>query len=212
VTDADGTSARDATRERIVEATLRCVGRWGLAKTTVEDVAAAAGLSRATVYRAFPGGRDEVISETVVHEVRLFLARIEGAIVDDRGIATKLEHALLVGHRAIDDHHLLQQLLSTERDTMLVELADAGPLMVDVIKSELAIALQAEQLRPGVEPAVAAEYLARLYLSYLGSPGRIDLTDADAVRRLVATQFVAGVLAPTSVPTAPGSTDERVGS
>ena len=29
----------DATRQRILEATYACVARWGLAKTTVEDVA-----------------------------------------------------------------------------------------------------------------------------------------------------------------------------
>jgi len=201
VTATDGgASARDATRERIVEAALRCVARWGLAKTTVEDVAAAASLSRATVYRAFPGGRDEIISVTVVHEVRLFLARIEEAIVHDTGIATKLVHALSVGHQAIGDHHLLQQLLSNERESMLAELADTGPLMIDVITAEFATALASERLAPDVDPAVAAEYLARLYLSFLGSPGRVDLTDARAVRRLVDTQFLGGVLATTTVP------------
>jgi AcrR family transcriptional regulator len=196
VTAADtGPTARDATRLRIVEAALGCVARWGLAKTTLEDVATAADLSRATVYRAFPGGRDEVISEAVAHEVRLFLARIEAAIVDDRGIANKLVHALIVGHRAIDDHHLLQQTLSTERETILAELAGVGPVMGDVMTAELAAALRTEELRPGLDPAVAAEYLCRLYLSYLGAPGRVDLADVGAVEHLVATQFLAGVLA-----------------
>ena len=190
-----GVTARDATRLRIVEAALQCVARWGLAKTTLEDVAAAADLSRATVYRAFPGGRDEVISETVAHEVRLFFDRIEGAIVDDRGIANKLVHALIVGHQAIDDHRLLQQTLSTERETILAELAGVGPVMVDVMTSEFATALSTEELRPGLDPDAAAEYLCRLYLSYLGAPGRIDLADVGAVEHLVATQFLAGVLA-----------------
>jgi AcrR family transcriptional regulator len=194
-----GATARDATRLRIVEAALQCVARWGLAKTSLEDVATAAGLSRATVYRAFPGGRDEVISETVAHEVRLFLVRIEAAIVDDRGIANKLVHALIVGHQAIDDHQLLQQTLSTERETILAELAGAGPVMVDVITAEFATALSTERLRPGLERSAAAEYLCRLYLSYLGSPGRIDLSDVRAVERLVATQFLAGILAPGPV-------------
>jgi len=49
-------------RERLLQATYSCVARWGLAKTTVEDAAREAGVSRATVYRYFPGGRDELIS------------------------------------------------------------------------------------------------------------------------------------------------------
>ncbi len=43
-------------RERLLQATYDCVARWGLAKTTVEDAAREAGVSRATVYRYFPGG------------------------------------------------------------------------------------------------------------------------------------------------------------
>src|SRR5215470_16145751 len=51
----------DTTRERIIDAADECFARYGVAKTTVEDIAAAATLSRATVYRSFTGGRDEVI-------------------------------------------------------------------------------------------------------------------------------------------------------
>ena len=52
-------------RERLLQATYDCVARWGLAKTTVEDAAREAGVSRATVYRYFPGGRDELLSAVV---------------------------------------------------------------------------------------------------------------------------------------------------
>ena len=41
----------DDTRQKIIEATYACVARWGLAKTTVEDAAREAKVSRATVYR-----------------------------------------------------------------------------------------------------------------------------------------------------------------
>ncbi len=57
-------------------ATLACVERWGLGKTSLEDVAREAGLSRATVYRTFPGDRDQVVSETITWEVGRFWARL----------------------------------------------------------------------------------------------------------------------------------------
>jgi len=40
-------------RQGILAATYACVARWGLAKTSVEDAAREAGVSRATVYRYF---------------------------------------------------------------------------------------------------------------------------------------------------------------
>ena len=39
----------------ILDATAACIARFGLGKTTLDDVAKAAGCSRATVYRLFPG-------------------------------------------------------------------------------------------------------------------------------------------------------------
>jgi AcrR family transcriptional regulator len=42
------------TRQRITEAAMRLHGTVGPARTTIKDVAAAAGVQRATVYRHFP--------------------------------------------------------------------------------------------------------------------------------------------------------------
>jgi AcrR family transcriptional regulator len=47
--------------ERIIDAAERCFDRWGAAKTSIDDVANEAGLSRATVYRYF-GNRSELIT------------------------------------------------------------------------------------------------------------------------------------------------------
>ena len=39
-----------------MEGALVCIGRYGMAKTTVDDVARASGVSRATIYRYSPVG------------------------------------------------------------------------------------------------------------------------------------------------------------
>jgi AcrR family transcriptional regulator len=43
------------TRDQILESALEIVGRGGLAGLSMDDLAAAAGVSRATLYRLFPG-------------------------------------------------------------------------------------------------------------------------------------------------------------
>jgi AcrR family transcriptional regulator len=189
----DGDRARAATRERIIGATLRCVERWGLAKTSLEDVAVAAEVSRATVYRYFPGGRDQLVTETVTWEVERFLGHLEQEVSGDVGLEAKLVHALLTGHRAIGEHHLLHQVLSTEREALLTELATIGPLVLAEVRAVIRRVLADEPVREGVDRDRAADYLARLFLSYLGSAGGCDLTDPAAVTELVRTYLLGGI-------------------
>ncbi len=67
------------------------------------------------------------------------------------------------------------------------------PLVVQALADWLRPRLEAEPLRPGVDPAEGAELLARLLLSYLSTPGRWDLSDAVQVHRLVHDHLLAAV-------------------
>jgi AcrR family transcriptional regulator len=187
------------TRERILAASLRCIDDEGLAATSVEDVARAATVSRATVYRHFPGGREQLVSETVTWEVARFFARLEAAISVEPDLAVRLERALVLGHRALAEHALLHRLLRTEPEAVLGELSVATELVLELLVAYLAEQLEAERAagrtRADLDVGEAADHLGRLYLSYLGSPGRWDLDDPGEVARLVRTQFLAGVAA-----------------
>jgi AcrR family transcriptional regulator len=71
-----GGMAPGSPAERIVAATLRCISRWGVGKTSLDDVAREAGVSRATVYRLFPGGRDGLFEAVARHEIARFFAAV----------------------------------------------------------------------------------------------------------------------------------------
>ena len=84
-------------RDRLLEATYTCIARFGLAKTTVEDVVKASGISRATIYRHFPGVRDELLRETVAWETPA--AAATSCMVgpdDDRGFGTGTSLGLVI--------------------------------------------------------------------------------------------------------------------
>lgn len=184
----------DDVRTRILQAAVVCLGRYGIAKTTVDDAAREAGVARATVYRHFPDGKDQVISEAITWAVAQFFNDLARAVADAPDFATLLERALIHAHQAVDDHEVLQKVLETEPERLLPQLSQSAPLVQATIRGYFAERLAAEDLRPGVDPDQAADWISRMGLSFVISGGSWDLTDPGAVRRLVREELLAGIL------------------
>lgn len=183
-------------RERLLEGTLACVARYGIAKTTVEDIARQAGLSRATVYRHFPGGKDQLVKATIAWEAARFFDRLAVAVADAPDLETLLVDALLFAHRAFEEHAVLQKVLETEPELLLPQLTIESTRLLAFIRNFLVAPLERDRSRlvPGLDTDWAADHVARLVLSFVGTPGRWDLTDRDQVGELVRTELLAGVL------------------
>ncbi len=146
------------------------------------------------MYRAFPGGRDELVSAAVTRAVVDFFAGLRADIGDVPDVTTLLERGLVAGRLRLDQHTVLQRALEDEADQIVPELATVLPIVLQLLRAELVDRLAHERLRPGVEASEAADLLARMALSIIGSPGGWDMDDPDAVRRLVRGQLLAGVI------------------
>ncbi len=194
----DGTAAPQAPSvgDRVVDALLDCVGRWGVAKTTAEDIARAAGVSRATLYRAFPGGKEALLEAVVRRETERFLASVTARLDS----AETLEDAAVIGMveaaRFLTGHQALGYLLRHEPERILPAFAFHrmdGALAV-------ATAATAPHLRRFVADdeaaASGAEWIVRLVLSYAVEPApSLDLTDEADVRRFVRTYVLPALTA-----------------
>ena len=182
--------------DRLIEATYACAARYGIGKTTVEDIAREAGLSRATVYRHFPGGKDQLVRETVAWEAGHFIDRLTAAVADADDFAHLLERALLFANRAFEEHAVLQKILETEPERLLPQLTVESERLMQLIRTFLLPYLMRDRsaLADGLDPQRAADHVARLLLSFVGAPGRWDLTDPEDVRELVRTELLAGIL------------------
>ena len=181
-------------RERLHEAMLTCAGRSAF-RFSVEEVAVEAGLSRATVYRYFPGGKDQLIADGVRWEVGRFFSRVADEVAHERDVSSKIATALVVGRHLLDEHDVLRLLVSEDPEGLFEQLVEVMPVMADGIRMYVAELLVQEELAEGVHVGEAADYVARLYLSYLGYSGEVDIDDPEQVRHLVSTQFVGGLLA-----------------
>ena len=188
--------------ERLLQATFACVARYGIAKTTVEDVARESGMSRATIYRQFPGGKEQLVADTIRWEATRFFARLAEAIEDAPDFETTLEEAVVFARGALDQHAVFQKVLETEPELLLPNLTVNDSALRELVKTFLRTHLlpEADRLAPGVTVEGAADHVARLLMSFMGAQGSWDLTDAAQVRKVVRTELLAGVFAsPLSV-------------
>lgn len=193
--------ARNATAstERLLQATFACVARYGIAKTTVDDVAREAGISRATVYRHFPGGKDQLIGDTIRWEATRFFADLAVAIEHSPDFETTLEDAIVFARGALDQHAVFQKVLETEPDLLLPQLSVDDSRIRTMVATFLTTHLEpeADRLAAGLSVALVADQVSRLLLSFFSAAGSWDLTDPEQVKRLVRTQLLSGVFEET---------------
>ena len=182
-----------SSEERVVDAMLACVGRWGLGKTTVEDVARTAGLSRATVYRLFPGGKNAILQAGLHTEVGRLMAVLtdELAPVDD--LETCLTRAVSLSTTFLQENTALVYLREHEWEAVEAFLAfdrldtlfllsgtTLGPILLRFLTPERATQV--------------AMWTARIIVSYLLNPSDdLDLSAESDARRLVRTYLVPGI-------------------
>jgi AcrR family transcriptional regulator len=181
---------------------IRCVDRDGLAAVSMEGVAQEAGVARATLYRHFPGGRDQLIMESVTREVGTFWRELADHVRSLPDLESRLVAGLVEARRRITSDERLQRLLASDADDLLPAFAESESLVHAVLVGYLRGLLERESLRPGCDIDESSDYLARMFLSYLAVNGAWDLSDPLRVQHLIRTQFLGGILdrsAPTGL-------------
>ncbi|MEZ5141293.1 MAG: TetR/AcrR family transcriptional regulator [Acidimicrobiales bacterium] len=185
-----------ALEARVLDAAVACVQRWGVAKTTLDDVAREAGCSRASVYRAFPGGKELLLEAAGRKEVGALLDRLADALDTGRDLTDTVTRGLVAAVTEVRSHPVLQYLVEHEPGVVLPHVSFDGldPLLAlatDFLAPYLA------RFVPERDARELAEVLVRLVVSHAFEPSPyVDLTDPGDARRFVVTYVLAGVSAP----------------
>ena len=178
------------TEIRILDATKSCCERWGIAKVTIDDIAAEAGVSRATLYRMFPGGKDVLFDALRVRELEDFFTRLTAHLDGVAGLEELLVRTVVyaTGELRSDEH--LAIMLASEPGEALANLTVQGlPRIIRMASLFLA---------PSVEPYLdrrsagqMVDLLARLVISYFLAPSdHVDLGDRDSAREFIAVHIL----------------------
>lgn len=182
-----------STEQRIVDALTTCLSRWGMAKTTVEDIAREAGVSRATVYRLFPGGKTAIAHAAAMTDMAQLVTLLHTGLdgIDDR--ADRLARGLWLAASYFDDHDVLNYLRAHEPDEF--------DRMVRLDRLDALLRIAADTVAPVLRPVfdsdedarTAAIWLGRLVAAHVTSPSPLlDPTDPARADQLVRTHVLPG--------------------
>jgi AcrR family transcriptional regulator len=189
-----GYRAADGAQRRIVAAALACIARWGVAKTSLDDIAREAGVGRATVYRAVPGGKDRVLELVLAHELGRVFHELDAELAAATDLPDLLSRGLTAALRTVADHPALRTMLELEPERVLPTFTFDRLDRPMAVAAALAGPHLARFLPPGDVP-VAADWVTRLFFTYSLNPTTaVDPHRPETVRRIVQTYLVPALM------------------
>jgi AcrR family transcriptional regulator len=170
------------TEARVLDAAKRCVERWGIAKVTIDDVAAASGVSRATLYRMFPGGKDVLFDALRVRELEDFFTLLRAEVEGAETLEELLVRTVVCATRELRaDEHLAIMLAAEPGETVSQLTVDGLPRIIRVATAFLVPLVDPFLDRPIGRQLI--DVLARLVISYFLAPSaEVDLSDEVSAR------------------------------
>ncbi len=182
---ASADTAPNSVTERILDAAVEQFQLLGVRRSSMEDVAKRAGLSRITVYRRFPQ-KDRLVEAVVLRECQQLIADIGARIASLQNVEAQIEEAFVLLLSRLQHHPLATQLLAVEPESALLSLTrKAGPAISIGIEFIIGLIRTGQRSGgiPDYEPRGVAEVLARLAHSLFLTPsGGTPLTSERQAR------------------------------
>jgi AcrR family transcriptional regulator len=192
-----GQDEADGTTRQILDAAVATFENLGIRRATMDDIARAARLGRATVYRRFPQ-KSDLVRAALLHELRRFLDGLDRRIAAAPTVRERLVEGFVGGVAGVRDHPLLSRLLATEPHDVLPYITVDGAPVIAIARAYLA-----EHIRQGVaagefspvDPDRAdeiAEIIVRIAHSLVLTPGgMLPAADDEPTRALARAQIDA---------------------
>ncbi len=157
--------------DAILDATKQAIERWGVERLTINDVCETANVSRATLYRAFPGGKEVLLEALRVRETETFFTTLRAHAEGESSLEDTIVRCMVVATTELRSDQHLALMLAAEPNEVLSQLTVQGmPRIVRVATAYLMPLLQPHLSRD--EAAELVEVLARMVISYFLAPSR----------------------------------------
>ncbi|MDV2475582.1 TetR/AcrR family transcriptional regulator [Rhodococcus zopfii] len=193
------TAATDPTDAAILAATVRCLSHHGLERTTVAEVAAEAGVGRATVFRRFET-KEELLTRAFTWELDRLVTQFHAAIDEIEDPLERSIEWIVEAIRTVRNHPVARRFVD-DGAALPPHARPADRHHAAHVRHELDTTARDAGIEFDTE--TAAEIISRFFASVWLAPdlGAATATD-DGVRRIARTMLSFLV-----VPSAPRVTD-----
>ncbi|MEU5882377.1 TetR/AcrR family transcriptional regulator [Spirillospora sp. NPDC047279] len=190
---------RDETRTRILDAAHEQLCRMGIQRSTMEDVAKRAGVSRITVYRRF-ATKDALVEQVVLREFRKYFDEFLDDIERASDAAERVVLGFVSSLRAIRGNPLIGGLITAEPDLVVSSMINDGGRTVATVRQFVAGQLRHEQragtVADDLDVDFVAEMMVRISASFLVIPSHLIDLDDDEQLAALARRFLVPMLDP----------------
>jgi AcrR family transcriptional regulator len=190
----------ESTKAKILDAAMECFIQLGIAKTSVQDVARVARVSRGTVYRYFVD-RQAIVEATVEHGARQYYADAAAAMRKYETLTEQVGALAEVVARTQMEHRTRNRLMDGDSALMHLMLSDHHAALrrnAEFLRPYVHTAKERGEIGADVDESEASEWLARLIMSFnmLQTSLTYDGDKPKAVRRFVERYAVNGLRQP----------------
>ncbi|MGC4896261.1 TetR/AcrR family transcriptional regulator [Micromonospora sp. DT31] len=187
----------DEVASRILDAAFEQFCRMGIRRSTMEDVARRAGVSRITAYRRF-ATKDRLVEQVVRREFRRYFDRFLVDIQQAETVADRVVLGFVSALHAIRRNPLIGGLTATEPDVLIPSMISDGGRTLATVQRFVAGQLRREQragtISAAVDVEVVAELMTRLSCSFLLTPSHVIDLDDEHQLRAVARRYLVPML------------------
>lgn len=187
----------------VLDGVKTCCERWGVEKVTVDDIARESGVSRATLYRLFPGGKDVLFEAHRVYELDEFFDRVLAQIQGPDNLHDLLARTISVAMRELRADEHIAIMLASEPGAVISDLTVEGlPRIIRVATAYLVPLV--DPYLPREQGRALIDVAARLVISYFLAPSdRVDLADEEQAHAFVAPFLPTSLRTDLPHPTTP---------
>lgn len=183
-------------QQRLLDAAEHCFAQFGLRKTTMEDVARGAGMSRATVYRHF-SNRDDLLTSVVEREAHRTKAVLEERLRGIEHPGDYIVEGILLALSEIPKRPTLAMLHTPDAvgmtSRLLLNSERLAAVALEIVLPVIGPAREKGLLRENVDDGLMIEWIYRLIDSYLSVPSSSAKTE-DEMREQLRTMLLPALL------------------